>query len=492
MSDRSFARCACLRCGNTIEFPVDAAGSRIDCPHCSEPTELTLPFEASLPPESEFATAHFTSASSPTLTVDDMRAGFRGGIQPSTVSGLYSLGMLLSALVMLLLPLLYVGGILAVGWGVYEYATHAWKMVTGLRGGLYFLLLRWLLYIAPIFAGLVLVVFMIKPLFAKRAPSAQPLALNPDVEPLLFAFIREICLRVGAPMPTRIDLDCQLNASASFRRGAGSMASQDLVLTIGLPLVAGLNMRQLAGVLAHEFGHFRQGFAMRVSYLVRSINFWFARVVYERDALDVALTEWAEEANDGWSAFLVGFTQLAVWISRQILKLFMLMGNAASCFLMRQMEYNADDYEIRLAGSAAFESTMIRNRILAEAVKVAYKQARTSWNLNHRLPDDFPDFVLQREAALPAQTKERIANAVGLATTGLFDSHPSDGDRIRRARLAGEPGVFDLEWPSTLLFSDFHSAAQLVTRVHYEDDLGLPMLMAKLVPVEKSPEAGSN
>ena len=58
---------------------------------------------------------------------------------------------------------------------------------------------------------------------------------------------------------------------------------KDLVLTIGLPLVAGLSIREFGGVLAHEFGHFAQGGGMRLTALVRFVNGWFARVVYERD-----------------------------------------------------------------------------------------------------------------------------------------------------------------------------------------------------------------
>ena len=81
-----------------------------------------------------------------------------------------------------------------------------------------------------------LVLFMVKPLFARRVRGAQPLALNPAVEPTLFAFIARICESVGAPMPQRIDLDCQLNASAGFRHGPLNFRRDSLVLTIGLPL----------------------------------------------------------------------------------------------------------------------------------------------------------------------------------------------------------------------------------------------------------------
>lgn len=64
-----------------------------------------------------------------------------------------------------------------------------------------------------------------------------------------------------------------------------------------MPLVSGLTLRQLAGVLAHEFGHFAQGTGMRVTYVIRWVNHWFARVVYERDAWDVRLQRWSEDTD---------------------------------------------------------------------------------------------------------------------------------------------------------------------------------------------------
>ena len=92
--------------------------------------------------------------------------------------------------------------------------------------------------VTPLVAGVVVVFFLFKPLFARQPKQAQPLALNPASEPLLYAFIEKICDTVGAPSPKRIDLDCQLNAAAAFRRGWLSLFGNDLVLVIGLPLAA--------------------------------------------------------------------------------------------------------------------------------------------------------------------------------------------------------------------------------------------------------------
>ena len=184
-----------------------------------------------------------------------------GSIKRPRVSIFYQLGMFVVTGAMILLPLIYIALIGLTGWGVYWYATRAGGALFG--GGNFThsgrgMILLLFLYACPLFIGVVMVLFMIKPLFAGRPARAQPYALNPGAEPLLYEFIAKVCTLVGAPFPKRIDLDCQLNASAGFRRGWLSLFGNDLVLTIGLPLVAGMNMREFAGVQAHEFGHFTQ------------------------------------------------------------------------------------------------------------------------------------------------------------------------------------------------------------------------------------------
>src|SRR6185295_4479066 len=126
---------------------------------------------------------------------------------------------------------------------------------------------------------------------AARPKEPAKYSLTVQSDPTLFAFISRICELVNAPVPSRVDVDCQINASASFRRGLLSMKGNDLVLTIGLPLAADLTMQEFAGVLAHEFGHFAQGAGMRLTYIVRQTNRWFARVVYDRDEWDIKLVE---------------------------------------------------------------------------------------------------------------------------------------------------------------------------------------------------------
>jgi Zn-dependent protease with chaperone function len=474
MNQDLYAKCSCQNCGTHIEFPIGLADHGINCPHCNQPTVLTL------------------TAPEPTIAPDKLSArelldAFTAPVAPTRVSFFYRIGFILVTFMMVLLPLVYLAMIGAAGWGVYYYATHFKFMLSSMEGGSHVYLVKLLAYVTPLFVGGVLVLFMIKPLFARRAPRAQPLALNPAVESTLFAFIAKICEAVGAPMPKRIDLDCNLNASAGFRRGALGILGNDLVLTIGLPLVAGLNLRQFAGVVAHEFGHFTQGFGLRLSYVIGSVNGWFARVVYERDAWDVGLAQWAEEAEDWRIMIIVNCARLGVWFSRMLLMLLMFIGHGVSCFLSREMEYDADSYEIKLAGSDATEQTIKRLAVLGKATQKTYQDMRATWKKNHNLPDNIPVYLMQQEAAMPPAQREKIEDTVGLSRSGFFSTHPSDGDRIRCARKAGEPGVFNLEIPATVLFANFEVVAKQVTLLHYTDDIGLPCDSAMLRPVNNPP-----
>lgn len=484
MSDTAHAKCSCRACGRHLEFPVQMAGVTIQCPSCQQSTDLYLPepMESTITPGPAPAWTE-PQMSNGLLTMAEIASAFTGRVRPTPTSLFYQLGLCVVSLTMVVLPVLYLAMIALAAYGVCYWATH-FAFLLGGRGGYRFQLIKLVLYGAPLFAGIVVVFFMVKPLLARRAPSAKPLALNPENEPVLFDFIAKICATIGAPFPKRVDLACHMNASAGFNRGLVSFLGNDLVLTIGLPLVAATNTRQFAGVLAHEFGHFTQGFGMRLTYIIRSVNAWFARVVYERDAWDVALDEWCNESEDGRLMLVANIARLAVWISRLSLMLLMFIGHGIGCFMLRQMEYDADSYEIKLAGSQTFEDTMRRFHVLSDVTETAYKTMRVGWNNNRMLPDNFPAWLMRHDHELKPEKRTQLEDSMGLEPTGFFHTHPSNGDRIRYARRAAEPGVFTLEAPAQCLFENFDVVSRQVTALHYEDDLGIPLMAAKLMPIE--------
>jgi hypothetical protein len=181
---------------------------------------------------------------------------------------------------------------------------------------------------------------------------------------------------------------------------------------------------------------------------------------------------------------MAAFAQLGVWFSRKILTLLLLFGHAFSCYLSRRMEFHADQFEIHLAGSEAFESVTQRLNTLCFLHEIGLQQMRVSWNLNKRLPDNLPQFVLNMESSQTgAQVRKVMKGQLGFVKTGLFHTHPSDADRIRAARLADSPGIVTVDAPATELFENFSVPARIVTTLFYQA-IDLPLGLAKVYEVE--------
>lgn len=404
-------------------------------------------------------------------------SAFKGGIKPVAVPFTYKAGLLLVGVCMLILPLLYIALIAVAAYVVFYHATENVTIFDSYSG-----FGAVMIYVTPIVIGIILVIFMIKPLFARRGEQHKPVVLNPQQERQLFSFVQKICQIVGAPTPKRIDVDCEVNASASFRRGLLSFFGNDLVLTLGLPLVAGFNTRQLAGVLAHEFGHFAQGTGMRLTYVIRSINYWFSQVVYHRDAWDQKLEAWSRGIDIRIGVILYA-ARLFVWLTRKILWCFMISGHTISCFMLRQMEFDADRYEAQLAGSNQYETTSMRLRFTAAAAQLAYDDLAVAWD-EHRLVDDLPQLVGANIGALPADLESQFKQEVAQGKTGFFDTHPSDKERIANALQQKSEGVFRLEMPAAGLFANFKRLSERVTLHYYQKELGLAVSSDLLVSGE--------
>ncbi|MEM6363712.1 MAG: M48 family metallopeptidase, partial [Planctomycetota bacterium] len=328
------------------------------------------------------------------------------------VNGLYKLGIAGMALFMMIMPLAYFTLIGVVAYGVYHYTF-------GIFPGLFETMPRGraaifavMMYGAPIVAGVITVIFMIKPVFTSLVfdGDARQRSLRRETEPALFHLVDQICESVSAPKPKRIDVDCDVNASASFGTGFKGLFGNDLVLTIGVPLVADMSARQFSGVLAHEFGHFSQGAGMRSSAIVRSINFWFFRVVYQRDGIDEMLDESMAESESVGISLVLGLASLCVWITRRILWCFMMVSHLVSSFMLRQMEFDADRFEAGLGGSKSFIEASHRLRLLG------FSQGKTMAGLSNLaakesvLVDNIPMMIAQVRRARdrpPAGTPQR-------------------------------------------------------------------------------------
>lgn len=393
------------------------------------------------------------------LDVSDIPRVLDGTVHRRRVSTAYLLGMFVVAGAMIVLPLIYLGMIFAIGYGMYFHAIRDADLLSGGTGGPW----RLILYLLPFLGGTVLIVFLLKPLLARNKFKATELVIDTNNEPLLPAYVARLCQLMGAPAPNEIKVDCTINASAGLRFG---VLRRGLTLTIGMPLVAHLTLREFTGVLAHEFGHFTQRIAMRLSYLIRSIEAWFHRVVYERDEWDEKLIR-ASKSDDSIHIIFMCL-RLMIWFTRGILWLLMMIGDAIACFLLRQMEYEADYYAATVTGTKAFATMAHKVDRLGVAARVSYSQLASSWR-NQHLADNLPALISRAAVDMPRKAEKALADHVAKERTRLFHTHPAIRSRIQRVDKLACGGIVHLDGPASKLFHNFETIAKAATLIHYRE-----------------------
>ena len=278
-------------------------------------------------------------------------------------------------------------------------------------------------------------------------------------------------------------MNSDANAAASFGLGLKSFAKGELDLIIGLPIVTSLSTSQFAGILAHEFGHFSQGAGMRISFLVRSINNWFFRVVFERDKWDEKIIKWGNNTSFIFAAIL-GIARLSIWLSRKILYGFLLVGNLISGFMMRQMEFDADRYEIRFSGSKEFIKTTNDLRLLSLNWGIMHQNIFENWS-SKILADNIPYYLSHKFNQKENALLQSITSDCEETETSFFDTHPSDKERIKNAENENTDGIFSLNLPASQLFDDLETLSKHSTTLLYQTMMSEDFREDYLVSLDK-------
>jgi Zn-dependent protease with chaperone function len=184
-----------------------------------------------------------------------------------------------------------------------------------------------------------------------RQAVPQGLAVTAREAPRLFELIEKIRRRTGAPRVHRVLIDGELNAAIVQQPRLGLLGWHRNHLILGLPLMMGLDLRQLAAVIAHEFGHLEGAHGKLGAWVYRTRRSWFM----------LALAR--EQASMGASVadLALGF----------FFRHFFPRFNARAFVLSRQQEYEADRVAHRIVGTQpaadALMVTELQGRYLAES-----------------------------------------------------------------------------------------------------------------------------
>jgi hypothetical protein len=156
--------------------------------------------------------------------------------------------------------------------------------------------------------------------------------------------------------------------------------------------------------------------------------------------------------------------------------------------MLRQMEFDADRYEARVAGSDTFARTSERLELLNVAAHAAMNDLGNAWR-ERRLCDDLPSLIRSRERDIPKQLRQELAKHSATGKTGWFDTHPATVSRIKSAKREAAPGIFKVDGPATALFQNFHDLSCRATVAFYHEQLGGQVKPEHIVKTEAMVES---
>lgn len=195
-----------------------------------------------------------------------------------------------------------------------------------------------------------LFIFFFKGLFKGNKPDwSHFLELKRTDQPRLFAFIDKLCEETQAPKPHKVFLSHDVNAAVIYNTSLLNLIiPPQKHLLIGAGLVESINLREFKAVLAHEFGHFSQK-SLAFGNYVYLVNKILGDMIYARDGFDRFLVNWS--AWDLRISFPAWGLRGILWVLRKGLGGVYKGLNLLDLSLSRQMEFNADDVAVSVAGS---------------------------------------------------------------------------------------------------------------------------------------------
>lgn len=410
-------------------------------------------------------------APAPHLTGAQLATAFDGKLERRGTTFGYRVAIVLVAVMMLVLPVIYLAIIAGAGWLTIRWATYASGMFRFARYGRASVFLL-AIYLAPIIAGALLVLSMILSMFWRSTKGPKPYWVDRREQPLLYAYIERLCAATGAPVPARIDVLATANAAAHIDNGIFGLFHRRMVLTIGLPLVATMDLQQFTGVLAHELGHFSQGVFLRLMFIIQRINGWFGRMAFGRSGIDDVLDGMmgGEEVH-GSILIIAALSKLVLLVARMLTTVMALISGALSMHLSRQAEFDADRQAARIVGSEPLAAGLELLPAMSVANTVAIERARARWD-RRELPDDLVLLTGHFHQQMPATLKDKVEAKILSSENSWFDSHPPLFKRIAELKKARYTGVMKINAPATELFKDFDELCKIATIDFYSDAVG--------------------
>jgi len=383
---------------------------------------------------------------------------------------------------LLLKPLFYsVAGIEVLLGGVYV------ALVGGLLFGVIFpsLLTTWAgqllnspllglpLQLITFLLGTLALLIVLKPLLALRASRHRGIVISAEQEPDFHACIEDVCERIDAPMPSEIRLYNEASVRTAYFRGPLGFFRNEPVLTIGVPLIAGLNASQLAGLVALSLNRYRRPNAPRATAILLATNGWLQRAVYEDDPIEAVVRRWHKDGRLGEGLFRL--IERFFNAGRQLVRWRMALSRRLGRRLIHRSVAEGDKMALAFSGSDGFIRLLDQTSLLDFTSNNVLPKLTEQWESKGELPDNLVQMVVLRARQYPATMPQKLRQMQEQQKAAIGDVLPSDTQRLERVAHQPIMAAYYCLSPAVVLFRNYAKLTHTMTLRFYHHRLQLPI-----------------
>lgn len=337
-------------------------------------------------------------------------------------------------------------------------------------------------YAFVLIVGLLLAVLLLKPLLALRVTRYPTVSLPHAHEPDIYAFVEDICEAIDVPPPVTIMLGHDATVEARFdddiHRG---LLKGQTVLTLGMPLLASLNVRQLAAAVAQAMHGWAPREAPRTVRLIEHIAGWMHRALHQDDIIDRRLARWRDRSERAAPLYAVAMRAIAR--SRLPLRMNLYLSHVLAGRLLQRRITEADAAARHLAGNADFRHMLEQSRALAYAAQKTMPTLARMWRDRGELPNNIAMAVVSQASHLPADVHEQLRQRQAQRIADTLALQASDGQRLAWLDTRQEAGDYRCTSDSALLFRRFGKLMHRITMRYYHQHLRLPVTTKHLIRI---------
>lgn len=373
-------------------------------------------------------------------------------------------GLVFAALLSLLLPFSYLAFVGACIAGLIWHMNSNAHLLTQELSELYAVF-----YYAPFVIAPLLVVFLLKPLFAKRVSRTGVKTLTNKEYGSLLSYTHQLAKQMDAPAPKEIRVCIEPDVKYSLASSQSALVGKQFALTIGLPLLGALNNRQLSALIAHEMAYYSGAKDTRLIWLVRSLRAWFWRSAYQYDVWDAKLKQIQLTKSARALLVITRELQTIIRVTKAINRWFFQLNEMANQAPLSALQKRADYFALQFAGKEAFKKAESIRHVLYMAYEKHLLEYDFSWESTHQ---NLPEFLLAQLKSF----KQNKAEFTKLKLNGrLATSSNSWQQRLKALEGINSTNHFQHAYPANQLLPKYQAFCRHCSDLFYHECFAIPL-----------------